>query len=50
MLGWPPHFILRSYAYGLVDHLGSLLSKFEFAAVVSPVSGADQAKSGDFDF
>ena len=32
-----------------LDHLGSILTKFGFAAVVSPVSGAEQAKSDDFD-
>ena len=29
--------------------LGSLLAKFEFAAVISPVTVADKANSDDFD-
>ena len=33
----------------LFHHLGSLLAKFGFAAVISPVSGADKAKSEGFD-
>ena len=33
----------------LLHPLGSLLAKFGFAAVISPVSEADKAKSDDFD-
>ena len=33
----------------LLHHLGSPFAKFGFAAFISPVSGADKAKSNDFD-
>ena len=33
----------------LLHYLGSLLAKYGFSAVISPVLGADEAKSDGFD-